>query len=97
MVHTFEEIRTRTPAIPNEAAPEPAMLQAAREALLRDGVQGLRPPYTPETLRRWLQSTHPQVWAIGAPQAPHPPYHHHTGKEKGKGKARGKGAKRGSR
>ena len=41
MVHTFEEIRTRTPANPNEAAPEAAMPQAACEALLRYAVQGL--------------------------------------------------------
>ena len=29
MVHTFEEVRTRIPANPNEAAPEAAMPQAA--------------------------------------------------------------------
>ena len=29
MVHTFEEVRTRTPANPNEAAPEAIMPQAA--------------------------------------------------------------------
>ena len=46
MVHTFEEMRTRTPADPNEAALEATMQQAAWEALLRDAVQGLRPPYT---------------------------------------------------
>ena len=44
MVHTFEEMRTRTPADPYEAAPEAIMPQAAWEALLRDAVQGLRPP-----------------------------------------------------
>ena len=32
MVHTFEEVRTRTPANPNEAAPEAIMPQAAWEA-----------------------------------------------------------------
>ena len=105
MVHTFEEIRTRTPANPNEAAPEAGMPQAAWEALLRDAVQGLHPAYTPQTLRRWLQTTHPQAWAIGAPQAPPVPQHHHTRKAKGTGKggARdgkghpGKGARRGPR
>ena len=61
MVHTFEEMRTRTPANPNEAAPEAIMPQAAWEALLRDAVQGLRPPYTPQALRQWLQATHPQA------------------------------------
>ena len=99
MVHTFEEVRTRTPADPNEAAPEAIMLQAAWEALLRDAVQGLRPPYTPQALRQWLQATHPQARAIGAPP---PPHHHHTRKEKGTGKGRagdrkghsGKGARR---
>ena len=103
MVHTFEEIRTRTPANPNEAAPEATMLQVAWEALPRDAVQGLRRPYTPQTLRPWFQTTHPQVWAIGAPQPPPPPQHHHTGKGKGTGKGRardrnghaGKGARKG--
>ena len=100
MAHTFEEVRTRTPADHNEAAPEAIMPQAAWEALLRDAVQGLRPPYTPQALRQWLQATHPQAWAISAPP---PSHHHHTGKGKvtGKGRARdrkghsGKGARRG--
>ena len=34
MQHTFEEVRTHTPADPNEAAPEAIMPQAAWEALL---------------------------------------------------------------
>ena len=100
MVHTFEEMRSRTPADPNEAAPEAIMPQAVWGALLRDGVQGLRPPYTPQALRQWLQATHPQAWASGAPS---PPHQHHTrkGKNKGKGRARdskghsGKRARRG--
>ena len=100
MVHTFEEIRTRTPTDPNEAAREAIMPQAAWEALLRDAVQGLRPFYPHQTLRQWLQASHPQGWAIGAPS---PPRHHHTrkGKDKGKGRARdtrghsGKRARRG--
>ena len=102
MVHTFEEVRTRTPADPTEAAPEVIMPQAAWEALLRDAVQGLCPLYTPKALRQWLQATHPQAWAIGAPP---PPHHHHTGKGKGTGKGRardskghsGKGPQRGRR
>ena len=70
-MHTFEEVRTHTPADLKEAAPEAIMPQAAWEALLRDAVQGLRPPYTPRTLRQWLQATHPQAWDSGAPP-PHP-------------------------
>ena len=97
MIHTFEEIRTHIPANPNDTAPEAAMRQAAWQALLQDAVQGLRTPYTPETLRRWLQTTHPRDWAIGAQQSSPPPYHHHSGKGKGKGKARSKGARRGPR
>ena len=89
-MHTFEEVRTRTPANPNKTAPEAIMPQAAWEALLRDAVQGLRPPYTPQTLRQWLQATQPQAWAIGAPP---PPYHHHYGKGKGTGKARARNGK----
>ena len=87
MVHTFEEMRTCTPADPNEAAPEAIMPQAAWEALLRDAVQGLRPPYTPQALRQWLQASQPKAWAIGLPS---PPRHHHTrkGEDKGKGRAR---------
>ena len=63
-VNTFEEIRTGNP---NKAAPEAAMPQAAWKTLLRAAVHGLCPPYTPETLCRWLQITHPQAWAISAP------------------------------
>ena len=100
MVHTFEEMRICTPADPNEAAPEAIMPQAAWEALLRDAVQGLRPPYTPQALRQWLKATHAKAWAIGAPS---PPRNCHTrkGKDKGKGRARdtkghsGKRAQRG--
>ena len=63
----------------------------------------LRPPYTPQALRQWLQATHPQAWAVGAPSPPRPSRHHHTrkGKDKGKGRARdikghsGKRARRG--
>ena len=58
MVHTFEEIRTRTPADPNKAAPEASMPQAAWEALLCDAVQGLCSPYTHQALCQWLQATH---------------------------------------
>ena len=102
MVHNFEEVRSRTPPDPNEAAPEAIMPQAAWEALLRDAVQGLRPPHTPQALHQWLQATHPQAWAISAPP---PPHHHRTGKGKGTGKGRargskghsGKGARRGRR
>ena len=67
MLHTLEEVRTRTPADPNKAAPEAIMPQAAWEALLRDEVQGRRSPYTLRTLRQWLQTTHPQAWASGPP------------------------------
>ena len=100
MVHTLEEMRTHTPADPNEATPEAIMPQPAWEALLCDAVQGLRPPYNPQAIRQWLQATHPQAWAIGAPS---PPRHHHSrkGKDKGKGRTRdskgysGKRARRG--
>ena len=90
-VHTFVEVRTRTPADSNQAAPEAIMPQAAWEALLRDEVQGLCPPYTPQALRQWLQATHPQASAIGAPP---PPHHHVTGKGKGTGKERARDRKR---
>ena len=73
------------------------MPQAASEALLREAVQGLRRPYMPETLHRWLQTSRPRAWAIGAPQASPPPHHQHIGKGKGKGRARGKGGRRGPR
>ena len=100
MVHSFEEMRTCTPADPDKAAPEAIMPQAACKALLRDAVQGVRPPYTPQALRQWLQATHPQALAMGAPS---PPRHRHTrkGRDKGKGRARdtkghsGKKARRG--
>ena len=79
------------------------MPQAAWEALLRDAVQGLRPPYTPQALRQWLQATHPQAPAVAAPSPARPSRHHHTrkGEDKGKGRTRdtkghsGKRARRG--
>ena len=93
-MHTFEEIRTRTPANPNKAAHEAALPQAACEALLRDAVQGFWLSYTPETFRRWLQTTQPLALEISAPQAPpHPTTT--TGKRKGKVKARSKWARGG--
>ena len=92
-VHTFEEIRARTPANPNEAAPDATMPQAAWQALLRDTVQGLRPPYTPRTLRRWLQATQPQAWAIDAPQSPPPPTTATTGRERARARG-GQGTER---
>ena len=100
MVHTFEEVRIRTPADPNEAASEAIMPQAAWEAPLCDTVQGLRHRYTPQALLQWLQATNPQPWAIGDPP---PPHHHHTGNGRGTSKKRarerkghsGKGARKG--
>ena len=88
MVHTLEEVRIRSPANPNQAAPDASMPQAAWEALLRDAVQGLRPPYTPQALRQWLQANRPQAWAAGAPSPPRPSRHHHTRKREDKGKGR---------
>ena len=83
MVHTFGEVRTRTPAATNEAALEAIMPQAAWEALLRDAVQGLRPPlHPPSPLPMGLGHRRP---------LPTPPTRHdHTrkGKDKGKGRAR---------
>ena len=78
------------------------MPQAAWEALLRDAVQGLHPPYGAQGLRQWLQATHPQAWAVGAPFQPRPSRHHHArkGEDKGKGRARdtkGHSGKRASR
>ena len=88
MVHTFEELRTRTPANPNEAASEAVMPQAAWEALLRDAVQDLRPPYTPKNPLPGAPD-HPSP-GVHRPSAPHrpppPPHHHYTGERKGTGK-----------
>ena len=70
------------------------MPQAAWEALLPDAVQGLRPPSTLETLRRWLQTTHSQSWAISAPQPPPPIPPPPHWKERGQGPGKGKGRER---
>ena len=69
------------------------MPQAAWKALLRDAVQGLRPPYTPLTLRQWLQATHPQAWAIGAPQPPPHPSTATPGRERARARG-GQGTER---
>ena len=97
MIRAFEEIRTCSPANPNETAPEGAMPKAVWAALFWDAVQGFRPPWTSDTLCWWSQTTHPRAWAIGAPQASPPTHHHCTGKGKGKEKAPGKGARSGPR
>ena len=97
MIPTFEDILIRTPANPIKTNPEATMPQTAWKAVLWDAVQDLCRPYTPEALRRWLQTTHPRAWAIGAPQASPPPPRQHTEKEKGKRKAHGKWVRRGPR
>ena len=94
MARTFEEIPTRPRANPNEAAPEAAMPQAAWEALTLDAVQAFRPPHTPVTLRRWLQTNLPQAWTIGAPQPPHPTPPPPDLKEKRQGQGKAKGRER---
>ena len=68
MVHTFEEIRTRTPANPNKAATEATMPQAAWEVLLWDAVQGLRPPYT--LLHPPNRPSQPRVHPCHPPRCP---------------------------
>ena len=67
------------------------MLLAAWEALLCDAVQGLRPPYTPQALRQWLQATRPV--GLGRrrplPTPPLPPPPHQEGGGQGQGKCKG--------
>ena len=91
MVHTIEEVRTRTHADPNEAAPEAIMPQAAWEALLRSAVQGLCPPCGPRTVRQWLQANPPQAWAISPP--PPNPTTTPAGRERARARG-GQGAER---
>ena len=63
------------------------MPQAAWEAVLRDEVQGLRPPYTPQTLRQWLRATQLQALVSGAPPpTPEPPHGEGKGHRQGEGK-----------
>ena len=103
MVHTFEEIRARTPCKLQRGCSGRHHAAGGMEGPPPRRGPGLGPPYTPQTLRRWLEATDPRAWAIGAPQAPPPPHHRHTGKGKGTGKARardrkghsGKGATKG--
>ena len=68
------------------------MPQTAWEALLRHAVQGLCPPYTLETLRRWLQTTQARAWAIGAAKPPPQPTPAHR-----EGKGQREGPQQGSR
>ena len=90
MLHTFEEIRRRTPADPNEDAPEAIMPQAAWEALLRDAVQGLRPPYTP-LIPPPMAPGHPAPGLgrrrpLPTPPLPAPPHQEGEGQGQGEGK-----------
>ena len=90
MVHTFEEVRTRTPADLNEAPSEAIMPQVAWEALLRDAVQGLRPPYTPQAPPPVAPGHPPPGLGRRRPLPTPPSRHQHTrkGEDKGKGRAR---------
>ena len=90
MIHTFDQIRTRTPADP-KTAPEAVMPQAAREALLRDAVQDLHPPLHPRNPPQ-VAPDHP------APGMGHrrptglattPPPAHREGKGQGEGPRQG--------
>ena len=96
-LHNFEDLLAHIPYDPDDTAPQAAMLHSAWEPLLRDTVQGLHPPYTPETLRQWLQTNRPQVWAIRVPQAPPASHHQGTGNGEGKGKACNKEARKSAR
>ena len=93
MVHTLEEIRTRTPVNPSEAALEATMPQAAWEALLRDAFQDLRPPLHPPNPPP-VAHDHPPPGVghrrpTGPPPTPPPP----DREGKGHGQGEGKGQK----
>ena len=90
-MHTFEEIRICSPVDPNVAAPEAAIPQAAWEALLRNMVQGLCPPYTPRIRR--LAPDHPPPGMghprpTGPPHTPPPPHQQWKRHRQGEGKGR---------
>ena len=70
------------------------MPQSAWETLLRVVDQLPPPPFTPKAPCRWIQTTHPQAWAIGTLQAPPPPHHHPTTKAAARGAKRSLPAKR---
>ena len=89
--HTFEKILTRTPVDPDDPAPLAVIPQRAWEALLRDAIQGLRRPYTPETIRRWLQDPRPQGMGHRRPTdlATTPPPAHRKGRGQREGPRQG--------
>ena len=93
LLHTIEEILIGSLSDRNETSRQAAMPQRAWQT---DAVQGLHPTYTLDTLRWWLQTTHPQAWAIGAYQAKPPSHNQGTPKGNGRGKASGKGARTGA-
>ena len=84
MVHTFEEMRTRTPTDPNEAALEAIMPQAAWEALFCDAVQAPRPPTPPKPSANGFRPPTPRP----GPSAP-PPHPATTTPGRGRTRARG--------
>ena len=88
MVHTFEEMRTRTPADLNEAAPNAIMPQAAWEALLRDAVQGLRPPLHPSSPPQ-MAPGHPPPGLGHRRPLPTPPPPDQEGEGQGQGEGKG--------
>ena len=70
MVHTFEEVRTRTPADPNEAAPEAIMPQAAWEALAGTRSRASAPPTPHEPSANGSRPPDPRPGPAAPP--PHP-------------------------
>ena len=65
------------------------MPRRAWETLLRDVVQGLRPPYTPESVRPWLQISKHGPWA------PPRPGHYPTTRPRERYRAKGRPAAKG--
>ena len=88
-MHTFEEVRTSTPADPYEGAPEAIMPQAAWEALLWDAVQGLRPPLHPPNPPLMAPGHPPPGLGQRRPPPPTPPAPQREGKGHGQGEGKG--------
>ena len=87
--------RNTSPAPPTTQTTPPQRPPCPRANEKRTSGRGSAPPpYTPTTLRRWMQTTHPEPWAIGHPPASPSPNRQGTGRRQSKGKSHGKGARK---
>ena len=86
MVHIFEEVRTRTPVVPNEAAPEAIMPQAAWGPSSATQSKASAPPTPPKPSANGSRPPTPRPGPSAPPPTLPPPHREGEGHGQGEGK-----------